>query len=530
MKIKGRIIVLVSSTLLVFAIALGITLKISLNSLLTNLVKDVRKELMKGYKTQLKNLTETGLSVIVSLDKMDIPIEQKKQRAIAVIKNMIYDSGSNYIFALDSKGTVQSHINQKLIGKTLWDQKDSKGKYLFREVINSAKSNGGGGYTTYYWTKPGENGVFPKLTYSFYFQKWDWVIGTGVYVDDVDKEVAILANQFLKQENSMLLIMLVIMIIVVVIGILAAFITAKAIVSPILKVRDSLKEMSQGQGDLTKQIDINSKDEAGELAKYFNTFLESLRSMVSKIVESMHQLLTATEEISQGNQDLSSRVDRQSALLEESASSIEEMTSNLKEIADTASHSNAQSQEIRIKTNNGKDQIENATRSIENTNQETEKIREIVKIIDSISFQTNILALNAAVEAARAKEHGKGFAVVANEVRNLAQKSSENSKKIETMILNIISSIEDGSHLVEQSKVQFLEIDQDIQLNSENISRLSSGASEQSLAIEEVNSSITQLDEITQNNASLVEEIAASAEELEGQTREVLDMLQFFKV
>lgn len=339
-------------------------------------------------------------------------------------------------------------------------------------------------------------------------------------------------NQLIKEDSIATTALKVSNIIAVVLGFFLALILGLVIsgriARPIKRMTDLLEPLSRG--DLTVTIDVESNDEIGIMAEQFNLFIEKLSSVLKHIIENTQQVLQATAEVSLGNQDLSQRVNSQSAALEETASAIEEMTANIRSMSDNAGVASKLGTGTQESADKGEEDVEKTVDAMQLITEKTERIQDIIKIIDNIAFQTNILALNAAVEAARAKEHGKGFAVVANEVRNLAQKSAENAKQISTMIEEIVRGIQNGNQLVGNTQEQFLEIKNKIEKTTSIINEVAASAAEQNEGIDQINHSVVHLDEITQANASLVEEVAASSEELESQSRGIIDLMRFFKL
>lgn len=316
--------------------------------------------------------------------------------------------------------------------------------------------------------------------------------------------------------------------IVVLFGIIMSIMIANGISRPLQFLVEKFK--SGAEGNLTVRIGTYNESEIGILGRYFDQFMESITKVVRKIIDSNKNMMLGTSEIAKGNQELASRVDAQSASLEETASSIEEMSANIKNIAEVSRLTQKVGGDAQRFAVEGEEVVKSMVQAIQEVSQQAGKIKEIVKIIDSIAFQTNILALNAAVEAARAKEHGKGFAVVANEVRTLAQKSAENAKEISEVIENIVNRIEIGNQYSSESQSKFLEIKEKIEQVNHSINEVSSAMGEQANGVDQINSAVGHLDEITQNNASMVEELAASTEELESQAKEVIQEVSFFKV
>ncbi|OHD12400.1 MAG: hypothetical protein A2Y41_02380 [Spirochaetes bacterium GWB1_36_13] len=272
------------------------------------------------------------------------------------------------------------------------------------------------------------------------------------------------------------------------------------------------------------------KDEIEEMASIFNTFMGHLKSIIQQIIEGNDQIHYSVSEIREGNQNLAQRVDSQSSSLEQTAAAIEEMGANIKSSAENTSLAKTVMHETMESTSNGNIKIKEAASFMGKTASETVKIKEVVKIIEGIAFQTNILALNAAVEAARAKEHGKGFAVVANEVRSLAQKTTDNAKQISSMIETIVKNIEQSNRMVSTTTEDFVMIHHNIEKTSRVINEINDSAREQEDASIQIEQAVTHLDELNQNNSSLVQEIASASEELEKQTEEMIQTLSFFKI
>ncbi len=354
----------------------------------------------------------------------------------------------------------------------------------------------------------------------------------GATADFLTKNNVEVTNQLIEDDAVATTTLKISSIITVILGFFLALILGLVIsgriARPVKRMTDLLEPLSRG--DLTVKIDVESNDEIGIMAEQFTLFIEKLSSVLRNIIENTQQVLQATGEVSQGNQDLSQRVNSQSAALEETASAIEEMTANIKSMSDNAGVASKLGTETQESANKGEEDVQKTVAAMQVITEKTERIQDIIKIIDNIAFQTNILALNAAVEAARAKEHGKGFAVVANEVRNLAQKSAENAKQISTMIEEIVRGIQNGNQLVGNTQVQFLEIKSKIEKTTSIINEVAASAAEQNEGIDQINHSVVHLDEITQANASLVEEVAASSEELESQSRGIIDLMRFFKL
>lgn len=283
-------------------------------------------------------------------------------------------------------------------------------------------------------------------------------------------------------------------------------------------------------GDLTSHIEVHSRDETGMLLQALKDMNASLLKVVTDVRASTEEINVAAGQIAQGNMDLSSRTENQAASLEETASSMEEITSTMKHNSDNARQANQLSFSASEVAQKGGAVVNQVVETMGSINESSKKIVDIISVIDGIAFQTNILALNAAVEAARAGEQGRGFAVVASEVRNLAQRSASAAKEIKSLINDSVEKVDQGSRLVDQAGLTMQEVVESVKRVSDIINEITAASTEQSSGIEQVNTSVIQMDQITQQNAALVEEAAAAAGSLQMQTEKLNDLVGVFKL
>jgi methyl-accepting chemotaxis protein len=284
------------------------------------------------------------------------------------------------------------------------------------------------------------------------------------------------------------------------------------------------------EGDLTKRITNDYQGTFNDLKNYSNTTSTNLADVISKIREASDTINNASSEIAQGNSDLSTRTEQQASSLEETASSMEEITSTVRLNAENANQANGLASQAAQVAGSGGDLIQEVVMTMASINESSQKISDIIGVIDGIAFQTNILALNAAVEAARAGEQGRGFAVVASEVRTLAQRSANAAKDIKDLISDSVSKVENGNNLVNQSGDTMKEIVVSIQRVNDIMSEIAAASAEQASGIDEVSKAVTQMDEMTQQNAALVEEAAAAAESMRTQAGELTGRVGTFRL
>jgi aerotaxis receptor len=283
-------------------------------------------------------------------------------------------------------------------------------------------------------------------------------------------------------------------------------------------------------GDLTQSITARGDDILGRLGRALAQLNVNLRSIVRDARNEVEHMRSATREIASGNQDLSSRTESQAASLQETASSMEQITSTVRNSTDSAQQAASLAHEASDVTQRGSEAMSEVTRNMQVISESAHKIAEIIGTIDGIAFQTNILALNAAVEAARAGEQGRGFAVVAAEVRTLAQRTTGAAREIKQLIQESTAKVEDGNRLTAQAQQTMEGAVNTVRRVSEVIAEISIGAGEQLNGITQINAAVSQMDSITQQNAALVEQIAASAVQLQGQAANVSEAVQVFRL
>ncbi|WP_457808009.1 methyl-accepting chemotaxis protein [Kushneria sp. EE4] len=307
-----------------------------------------------------------------------------------------------------------------------------------------------------------------------------------------------------------------------------AWLLIRGIMAP-LKQASEISE-SIAQGHLDNHIEVKGHDEFAKLLHSLSAMQKQLSHVVYDVRVNAESVGSASSQIASGNDDLSRRTQEQAASLEETAASMEEMTSTVKQNADNAAQANQLALNVRQQARDGSQVVEQTTLAMNEISTSSQKIAEIVGLIDSIAFQTNLLALNAAVEAARAGEQGRGFAVVASEVRTLSSRSADAAREIKTLVNDSVSKVANGTELVNRSGQTLGGIVESINKMTDIVAEIAAASREQSTGIDQVNQAISQMDSVTQQNAALVEEAAAASRSMEHSARVLREQVAFFKV
>lgn len=541
-------------------------------------------ELVAERKAGLAQMDATAIAIFKKYHALETSSAMKReeaQKAAAdVIAAMRYgDSG--YFWINDMHPRMVMHpIKKELDGKDLSQNKDPNGKLLFVEFVNTVKAQGDG-FVDYYWPKPGADAPVLKFSHVAGFQPWGWVVGTGVYADD-------LAAVYWENATNVAIATAVGALIIV--GI--AFAIGRSIIGPLSRIRtqmaevaeerpgveitdqafndeagamaralvvlrDSVEERRQmrdrqasqqqaleserlqreqaarataeqqeyairslGQGleklaagDLTVSIgDIG--DNYAKLRDDFNAAAASLHEVIQAIAGSSSVVNDSADSIGEATNMLARRTEQQAAALEETAGALAEITATVQTAADRASEASRMVEATKSSAGRSGAIVRDAVTAMGRIEDSSNRIGQIITVIDEIAFQTNLLALNAGVEAARAGEAGRGFAVVAQEVRELAQRSATAAREIKTLIQNSASEVEGGVSLVRSTGDALHEIENLVNRVNEQVAQITSAAREQATGLNEINTSVNEMDQMTQKNAAMVEETSAASQTL----------------
>jgi methyl-accepting chemotaxis protein len=485
---------------------------------------DSRRLQMEARERSLGDQVASATALMQSFadraDAGEFSQDEAKKRAFAAVSAMRWNDGAGYVYVFDSGLTMRMHpIMPQRVGKSIRDEADSTGKYMYRDML-AADRRDGHGLTEYMWPMPGSKGDKLKITYTSWFKPWDLHVAAGAYFVDIDAEF-----------RHMLIGSL-----------LRALLVALLVIGVVWESMRSIRLSIGGEpshalamagriagGDL-RHDEAQYVPPTGSLMDALLRMRGKLTEIVGKVQEGAQAVTSAAQEISRGNDDLSHRTQEQASSLEETASSMEEMTATVKQSAGHASQANQLAVAMRAQAERGGDVAARASTAMEAIQQASAQISDIVSLIDEIAFQTNLLALNAAVEAAHAGEQGHGFAVVAGEVRHLAQRSARAAKDIKALINDSVEKVQAGSVLVDESGRALRGIIGSVKSVSDIMNELAAASQEQSAGIDQVNRAVTQMDEVTQQNAALVEEAAAAAHAMQEQANLLRAQMGYFRL
>jgi methyl-accepting chemotaxis protein len=468
-----------------------------------------RTQAVADRREQLRQLVQEATSIARHFhdlsEKGAISDDDAKKQALAVMSGLRFGSDGYVTVSNSSHHTVMHPMKPDVVNQDMSNFVDADGNHMYVDIV-SAGSRPGGGTFSYVWERPGGKTPVAKTGYALHFEPWDWFIVTGVYMDDVQRAFYMDLGLWLA--------------ITTVLGVAATLIMAIMLRS----VRRSLG------GDLEAALQharrIASGDLAGEISTHggHGSLLASLKEMQTRLIEMIREVRTGAEnvdiganEIAAGNLDLSQRTEEQAAALVQTASSMDLMTANVRTNAEDAQYAATLAGQAAEIATRGSEVVGDVVATMGEIASSSRQVADILGVIDGIAFQTNILALNAAVEAARAGEQGRGFAVVASEVRALAQRSAAAAKEIKALIDASMATVGEGASLVGSAGTTMSEILQAAKSVASILERISTASHEQRAGIEEVNRAVSEMDQVTQQNAALVEQAAAAATSLRDQ-------------
>lgn len=467
----------------------------------------------KQYMTQYDPIRDASGKVIGALFVGVNITEDIKQLKSRIRDIKLGESG--YFFVVDARtGNNQGKVvlHPSLEGQNVLDARDANGKTYIREALEKRD-----GLMRVPLVEDGKSARDVLITFHPY-AAWDWMVLGRVHADETESEIIHVRNLY-EIVGGIALIL---------ISILLYWITRRMISQPLQQTVDIAGRLQAG--DLTVSANSQREDDIGQLLGSIDGVGSGLANVVGDVRRSSDAINVAAREIAAGNIDLSARTEEQASSLEETASSMEELTSTVRQNAENAQQANQLAGSASDAATKGERVVGQVVETMGAIRESSRKVVDIIGVIDSIAFQTNILALNAAVEAARAGEQGRGFAVVAAEVRTLAQRSSTAAKEIKDLIGDSVQRVDEGGALVDQAGESMQEILASVRRVADIMEEITAATTEQSAGIEEVNRAISQMDQVTQQNAALVEQAAAAAEAMQAQATHLVKAVSVFRL
>ncbi|MBB5021783.1 methyl-accepting chemotaxis protein [Desulfurispira natronophila] len=536
--IKGRLFLFLVLAAMGTLILIGLSLNSLHSTLRENRESAVARhaEVAHGILTHFHQQQQEGL----------LSREQAQQRAVDAVKELRY-AGEEYFWINDMHPRMIMHpVNPNLDGQDLRNFEDPEGNRLFVDFVNTVRDRDAG-HVHYLWPKPGFSDPVEKTSYVIGFEPWDWVIGTGVYNDDIQRA-------FMLEIRRMAVFVFILM----AVFFIPMMLLLRAIMNSATHITTVAHELSEGEGDLTKRLPVIGKDELSDVSSCFNLFIEKTQRTVINVRDSVEGVASASEELSSTSNQMSASMAQQSETVGQVASAIHQMSSTVGEVArNMGDVENNASMALEAATEGGDvvrrssremesiaDQVSQATASAQALDEKSKRVEEVIQVINDIADQTNLLALNAAIEAARAGDAGRGFAVVADEVRKLAERSTHSTEEIIDIVKTIQSGVNhvtdamnqvnnkvrQGSELSQEADGAFNKVLHGMENLQGLIAQNVAAIEQMAKTSEQITDDVQSISAASEQTAKASEEVAYASSDLARLSADVQQHLSAFKV